>query len=305
MRFFKTCLVLFFSLFLLTGCSSVPTGLETKAYVIALGIDNGETENINLCLQIAVLNSSSESGGSKQEESTSISVDCSDIDSGISLINSYISKQLDLSHCKTVVISEEVAQNGISEYVNNFINNVEVRPNCNIIISKCSASDFLENVKPTFESIQTNYYESISKSVEYTGYTDDLCLSDFYTQLLSTTGNPSALLGGISAGKNSKKISTSSNYKAEETSIEGENNSEIMGTAVFRNDKLVGELDNVETLCHLIITNKLGNATITLPNPMNHNSYISFSIHLNKQTKNQVELVNGFPYIKCNVFVSR
>lgn len=305
MRSLLTVLILIVSLFLLTSCSTVSTGLETKAYVIALGIDNGEIENITLTLQIAVLNSSGESNGSKQEESTIISVDSSDIDSGISLINSYISKQLDLSHCKTVVISEEVAKNGVSEYVNNFINNVEVRPNCNIIISKCSALDFLENVKPTFESIQTNYYESISKAVEYTAYTDDLYLSDFYTQLLSTTGNPSAILGGISAGKNSKKVSSSSNYKAEETSIEGDNNSEIMGTAVFKDDKLVGELDNIETLCHLIVTNKLENATITIPNPLHHSSDISFSIHLNKPTKNSVELINGFPYITCNVYVSR
>ncbi len=305
MKFLLNCLILILSLLLITGYLTVSSGIETRAYVIALGIDNGETENIKLSLQIAVLNSSSESGGSKQEESTIISVDCSDIDSGISLINSYISKQLDLSNCKAVIISEEVAQNGVSEYLNNFINNVEIRPNCNIIISKCPALDFLENVKPTFESIQTNYYESISKAVEYTGYTDDLYISDFYNQLLSTTGNPTALLGGINAGKNSKKVATSSNYKAEETGIDGENNSEIMGTAVFKNDKLIGELDNVETLCHLIITNKLKKATITIPNPLNHDSNISLSIHLNKQTKSHVELINGFPYIKCNVYVAR
>ena len=41
------------------------------------------------------------------------------------------------------------------------------------------------------------------------------------------------------------------------TPIESKNNVESMGLAVFRGDKLVGELNNIETLCHLIITNDL------------------------------------------------
>ena len=51
------------------------------------------------------------------------------------------------------------------------------------------------------------------------------------------------------------------------TPIESKNNVESMGLAVFRGDKLVGELNNIETLCHLIITNDLKNATINITNP--------------------------------------
>lgn len=297
-------LILIFCFFFLTGCSSL-SDIEAKAYVIALGVDNGESNNIKLSLQIAVLSSSGGSSGESQKKDSSIiSVECTDINSGISLINSYISKQIDLSHCKAIIMSEELSSNGVSNHICTLINNVQIRPDCNIIISKCSAYDFLNNSKPVFESIQANYYESILNSTKYTGYIADLYLSDFYSNILSKSSQATAILGGISSKENGKELSSTSDYMAEKTSIDGKNNVENMGTAIFKDDKLVGELNNIETLCHLIITNKLENTTITIPNPFDSNSEISIYIHLSKDTEKHVELINGYPYIKCHSYIT-
>lgn len=77
-----------------------------------------------------------------------------------------------------------------------------------------------------------------------------------------------------------------------------------MGLAVFFQDKLVGELDNIETLCHLIISNKFQNATITIQNPFDYNSNISLYICPVKDTKNNVQIINDYPYISCNISVT-
>lgn len=69
-------------------------------------------------------------------------------------------------------------------------------------------------------------------------------------------------------------------------------------------DKLVGELNNIETLCYLITTNKLESATVTVPNPFNFDSNLSVNIKLNKKTENKVSFVNDFPFIECNVYVT-
>lgn len=303
MKFKQIAFILILCLFFLTGCSSL-SDIETKAYVIALGIDNSETNNIKLSLQIAVLSSSgSSSEGSQKEESTIVAVECADINSGISLINSYISKQIDLSHCKAIILSEELAKNGLSNHIYTLVNNVQIRPDCNIIISKCSAYDFLNNSKPVFESIQANYYESILNSTQYTGYIADLYLTDFFSNILSKSSEATAILGGISSKENAQNVSSISDYKAGQTSIDGKNNIENMGTAVFKDDKLVGELNNIETLCHLIITDKLENTTITIPNPFDDNSAISIYIHLSKNTEKHVELVDGSPHIKCSSYI--
>lgn len=105
-----------------------------------------------------------------------------------------------------------------------------------------------------------------------------------------------------------KALSSSStldgNYKADETPIETENSIENMGLAVFNGDKLVGELDNIETLCYAITSNNLQNATITIQNPYDYNSYLSIYIWLTKDTKNNVKIINDYPYISSNVSVS-
>lgn len=78
-----------------------------------------------------------------------------------------------------------------------------------------------------------------------------------------------------------------------------------MGIAVFVGDKLVGELNNVETLCHMMISNQLENATITIQNPYDYNSKISMHISIEKSPNIDVKLVNGYPYITCELWITR
>lgn len=200
----------------------------------------GDNNILKLSLQIAILNSQAgNSSSSSGQSSTVLSVDCSSLDNGISLINSYISKKINLSHCKAIVFSEEISYMGLSDIVYTLVNNVEIRPDCNIIVSRCDASDFLENSSPIFESSPANYYEFILNSSEYSGYLDDLYLSDFYSSMLSTTSQACAILGGINTEEThalpDKGTSSSldGNYKADETPIKSSNNIENIGTAVF------------------------------------------------------------------------
>ena len=201
----KYCIILILLLCLvaLTGCYD-SGGIESQAYVIALGIDNGESNNIKLSLQIASLASSEKSsGGSSQyNESDVISVECATVDEGIALINSYISKKINLSHCKALIISETLAHEGISEYIFTFANNLEIRPNAHVLISKCSANDFLKNFEPSLESVSARYYELILNSTSYSGYTENTFLYDFYESILSTTKEASAILVNLNDKKN-------------------------------------------------------------------------------------------------------
>ena len=208
-KVFLLLLICSISIFLFTGCSS-SKGIEDKAYAIALGIDTSDTHDVKISIQFAVLNSSespsSSSGSSSSDNSSLLSVDCSSIDSGISLINSYISKQVNLSHCKAVIISEEYSSSGISDVIYTLMNNIELRPDCSIIISKCDAYDFLENSKPVFESNPAEYFEQNFNSSEYTGYLDNVILADFYYNILNTSSNASAILAGINTKETQSRV---------------------------------------------------------------------------------------------------
>ncbi len=208
-KVFLLLLICSISLFLFTGCSS-SKGIEDKAYAIALGIDTSDTHDLKISIQFAVLNSSespsSSFGSSSSDNSGLLSVDCASIDSGISLINSYISKQVNLSHCKAVIISEEYSFSGISDVIYTLMNNIELRPDCSIIISKCDAYDFLENSKPVFESNPAEYFEQNFNSSEYTGYLDNVTLADFYYNILNTSSNASAILAGINTKETQSRV---------------------------------------------------------------------------------------------------
>lgn len=160
---------------------------------------SGTENNLKVSFQIAVpsrtTSSDSSSGGASDSPDTVIdTIDCPSVEYAISLANGYISKKINLSHCKVIVISEEVATDGISDIVYTLINNPEIRPSCNVIVSRSTAYDFLANSKSSLENITAKYYEIVTTSCETTGYTSDITLSDVVCGLSDTFGEASAIL---------------------------------------------------------------------------------------------------------------
>ena len=53
------------------------------------------------------------------------------------------------------------------------------------------------------------------------------------------------------------------NYIAGQLAISEENESEIMGAAVFKGDKMIGEMDSTDTLIYNILTDEFGHGYVT------------------------------------------
>lgn len=288
----------------LSGCYDAH-GIEEFSYATALGLDVSENKLLSLTLQISIPSTTSESGSSQSSKTDTITVECNSINSGISLINSYISKEVNLSHCKVIVISEELAYQGLSEYVDTFANTVEIRPDCNVIIAKCSAKDFIENASPSIDTLTARYYEVALKSSEYTGFTTSTKSVDFIGDMKTTFVQAHAILGNLKLENRNTELNSALDniYKAGETPIEGSTNIEFFGTAVFRDDKLVGELNGIETICYLLVTNGFKNCTLSIPDPFNINSSVDLRLNKKRNSKVSVDFVNNSPYISVEVFL--
>lgn len=308
----KTLFIICILLVLLTtlsGCYDA-RGVEELAYVTALGLDLSEKNILQLTLQISIPSSSTSpnSDSSQSSQTDTITVECESLNSGLALINSYISKEIDLSHCKTIIISENLAKSGLSPHIETISNNIEIRPNCNVIITKCSAKDYIENSKPTIESLTARYYEVAVKSSEYTGYIPATKLIDFIGNISNNTVQASAILGNLntfsSENLNSNSLlKSNNNYFAGETpSVTSEKN-ETFGTAVFYDDKLVGELSGFETILHLIVSNKIDNCTISVPNIFEDGSITDLKIRKRHNTKINVDYKNNVPNISVEIFL--
>lgn len=279
-------------------------GIDNLAYVVAIGIDVGDDENLKLSLQISIPSSDNSSSETSQSSSVSVStIDCPSISTGITLFNSYLGKEVNLSHCKVLVISEDLAVNGVEEYLYTLINNVEFRSSSNIIISKCDAKTYLEYSTPLLDKISARYYEIAPNSSEYTGYTESITCNEFLSAITSSSSEPVAILGSVNTEETQQNTSDSY-YSAGQTPISGEANVENMGLAVFNDDVFVGELNGLESICHLIISNKFKNAQIRIPSPIENLDYIDLYLELDDSTKNSVYLTNLTPYITSTVKIT-
>ena len=292
----------------LCGCYDAHS-IENLAYATAIGLDVSEDNILSLTLQFSIPSSSSDSGSSQSSKADSITVQCTSINSGISLINNHISNEVNLSHCKVIVISEELAEQGLADYVDTLANNIEIRPDCSVVISRGSAKHFIESAPPSVENLIVRYYQVALNSTEYTGYTPSITLTDFISYIKNSFIQGHAILGGVNTGNNSTSENGTysgldSDYKAGETPISSSDSTvETFGTAVFYDDKLIGELNGIETVCHLLVTNDLTSCTISIPDPFNINSSIDLHITKKKDCKVFVEFINGSPYISIDVFI--
>ncbi len=183
--------------------------------------------------------------------------------------------------------------------------NIEIRPTCNILVTKCSASYFLKNSGPILKQVSAKYYGLASTSEKNTGYTENVTLLDFFCDLYDTFGSPYVMLGSINGADANNAGSSEANlddsaYTAKESSSNSQKNIENLGLAVFKDDTLVGELSGLDTIMHLILCNKFKSATVNIPSPFDDTDYISLYV-TSAKAKNKVQIVNGNPYISCKV----
>jgi spore germination protein KC len=278
--------------------------LDNIAILVSMAVDRSDTNRYQVTFQFTNSSSVSETGTTEKAPSIVNTIEASSLSSAINLMNAYIGKELTLSHCKLIVFSEEVAKQGIQDEIYTLMNDSQIRPSTNIVISKCTAKAYIQNSKPILEPLITKYYEVFSNSSQYTGYTVNATIGDFFNDMLCETCEPFAILGGI----NSEPLQTNTtnvsqkdaNVKANESPVSGSSRSENIGLAIFKNGTLVGELNAIETLSFLSTRNEVEGFLVTVPNPDVENSYIDLYLTPAKETKTKVDLVNGSPYVTVN-----
>lgn len=113
----------------------------------------------------------------------------------------------------------------------------------------------------------------------------------------SNTNNSNTSNFGDNSNNDSQKDYT---IKANDSSVEGDNKVENIGVAVFKEDKLVGELNALETMAFLNMKNKLDRFLISVPDPLNDNEYLDIYLTPKDSTSVEVDTSTSSPYIKIN-----
>ena len=276
--------ILIVILFTLTGCYST-MDMDKYFYIVGLGLDITENGHLKVSIQIAntlLSNSQGDSGSSVSSDSSQYriySVEAETIESAITILNNYLNKKINLSHCTVLVISEELCKIGIKEYISTLANDTELRHSCVFLISSSTALEVLEKVGISGKVFSSRLYDYLTTSTKYTGYTVNSTFGTFFMDMQNYQRDPIGIYCQIS----SDTI---------------QNN----GTAIFKEDIMVGHISAIDTICHLMITNELESCELTLPHHEQQNEYIDLDVRLYKPTEIDIEILNGTPFFSISIF---
>lgn len=368
--------------------------IDNIVHVVAIGIDkcNNGQNNMKVSFQFVNMSSSGKDSSGGETSTVVTSISTTTINKAINLMNSYIGKELNFSHCKVIVFSEAFAKEGISTEICTLVNDEEIRPSTNIVVSTSDANTYLKNSNPNIEKLVTNYYDTFELTSNFTGYSDDTTIGKFYNKLFNASSANTAILGrtfkkvsdsgsgeqsssaggtlqgsnqgssgsdsqdgsqgasgadpqsggqgssgsgsqggdqGTSSGssqdsgqgdsggegnyssegnqnaENGKNISGSTEQNDSSGSsleISGQRGTQNVGIAVFKDAKYVGQLSEMDSICHLLITNNVDSFIISIPMEGYPDNLLDLNVSALRGTKIKVDTSSDTPKISVSVY---
>ena len=214
------------------------------------------------------------------------------ISGAIKRIDNILPKELYLGHLGVVVVSENLAKQGIDEVTDYFFRNPETTKRFYLIMTRDDkASDVLKILSPLesfpFQNIRLNIENSNSSSA----LTDNLTYSQFIEMYLKKGMNPYIptikIYGNVRKGSSTKSL--------ESTDIKSYVGTK--GLALFNDTKFVGYASNEESRGINLIN---GNASEMLIKNKYNDGYINTAISNIKTTK-KVKFINNKPIFYIDI----
>ncbi len=263
---------------LLSGCSNY-SEIEDSLLVSGIAIDKGEKQKYMLTAEIVGMSEGSEESST---QSKLLKAEGETLFSALRELNASSSKKLFLSQTTTIVISEDIAKEGLTKVIDMVMRDVELRITNDMIVAKgCRAADIftLEGIGGPIKSYEIN--QLLQSSGENLSITPEVKVYD----LIDTIGSDgvSSILPAFSYDKSKE-----------------ENSISLFGTAVFRKGKLVGFLEENESKIMTMLINQTRQGVISEKIKTGTEVYISPKIYSCK-TKTKPEYENDKVKMKIDV----
>lgn len=222
------CILLILSL---CGCWN-SRELDTLAIVMGAGVDKAtDSSKIQVTVQIVkpgeIKSQKNDSGGGSEKAFWNFSSTGDTIFGALRGLTRKSSRKMFFPHNQLLIFGQDIAKDGVQKYIDFYVRDPETRVGVQVMISKGRAEEILDT-KSVFEKIPAN---SIVKMIEVetaaTSQTRAIKLRDFITLLMSKTSAAIAPFIEVSE-EGDEKVAM------------------ISGMAVFKGDKMIGELDKIE-----------------------------------------------------------
>lgn len=299
---------------LLSGCNEVSEPNDL-AYVVAIGIDEAEQENIyEITLQIAnplaISGGSKEEGGEGGEKTISeITVTAPTIFSAVNVVNHLNSKKISLSHTALIAFCDEIAKEGMKEFADTIGRSEELRPNTYISVVRGSAKEYLSSIKPTNEVNPVQYYRMIY-GAGYTGFIPKSTSQEFYIASVCSCRD---IVLPLSAVKEEDSAANeiiydgfeylAENYIAGEVEAESEEKTQSYGMAIISDGKMIAEASAIEAEMFNMLTGRYTQSVVTYKNKKTPDRPVTVKQSQQRKPKVRVKIVDGKPQIYVKIYM--
>ena len=312
MRAAKVLLSLFLAL-MAAGCwGSRET--DEIAYVLAMGFDKGPGPGKNIIVTFQIANPKSiagqAAGGGGGEDKAGPMINVSTMAplpiGAFNLVNTVRSREISLLHTNAYIFSEELAREGLHHYMAPLNRHRETRGTALVFVSRGSAREFLEKNQPVLEISPSKQYEMITMVNNLHGLSSVVRFHEFYQVSKSLSQEPVAPL--VSINKNGLDVPKLPILGKLGDYLAGNMPSnkglpQFIGTAVFKGDKMVGQLTGDETRHLNMITGKLERSFQIIDDPKKPGEPLGFSLFQARKPEIRVRFSEEVPVIKVDIYL--
>ena len=280
--------------------------VEEKAYVVVIGLDKHPDHDTDLDVTFQIANpqvGSSQRGSQDNEEpSEIITFPAIDMLSARDTANAIISRKITFEHITTIIVSEELAKSDIFYRVlYPATRDRELRREARIIVSKEKASDFIKKNKPVMETRPHKYYQFMFQRTTETGLIPDTTVHDFSQ---CTEGDADLVMTGYTTIEKVKAKEDGFEDDYYPGQIVGKNKqlAQMIGAAVFKEGKMVGELTGEELRLAIELNpyKEVKSMMVSYPDPMN-DKYRIIARRYDRNLKVKMDLKGTKPKINVTL----
>lgn len=259
-RFRAKLTALLLAILLFSGCWD-RREVEDIGFVHVLGVDWAPENQVTLTVQIALPRSigvgSAAGGTGSGGDAPPVLVERvtqPTMTEALRDLETFSSRRISLVHLKAVIFGEEMARTDLRAHLGILTRPREMRRNIMLLVAEGKAEDLL-TVKPEMERDPGRYVEDLTRrAFERTARAPRQDLHEFL--LAYETHAQDAMLPLIQERLLEPGLEEQPNR-----------NARLLGTAVFRGDRMIGKLSAEETETLLFLTREMGSFIETIPAP--------------------------------------
>lgn len=263
---------------LLAGCWDLKE-INEIGFTVGLGIDK-DGDDYQITTQIALPALLEGSGGGEEPPVWVVSGKGRTIFEAIRDVNTRSARKPFWGHLNVIVLGEEVAREGLIPVLDLLSRGQELRRSNYVVLAQGKARDILE-AQPKLESINAIYISHlienrIGQSVSPAVTINDLLIT------LSTSGKENVLPRIRALEQESFRPPPKEGENTKEGEEKPKEILELRGSGVFKDDKLIGWLDEETTRGYLWVQGEVQGGVIVVESPVEPGALISLEIKGNK-----------------------